>query len=105
MFDVHFTSKDVINRANKINLLFESDKKNIEVFLEEVKNGGGKVLAKYHEGNHRIQSFIYDIVHPRTGGGQVNVDCILCPILVVESTVFLNKSCTVVDRLLGQKKL
>ena len=68
MFDVHFTSKYVINRANKINLLFESDTKNIEVFLEEVKNGGGKVLAKYHEGNHRIPSFIYDIVKSRLGG-------------------------------------
>ena len=37
------------------------------------------------------------------GGGQVNVDCRFCPILVVESTVFFNKSCRFVDRICGQK--
>ena len=49
VLDVHYTSKDIINRANKIQM-FDSDKVNVEVFLEEIKKGGGKVLAKFHEG-------------------------------------------------------
>ena len=51
VFGVHYSSKDIINRVNKIDTPFDSDKKNIEVFLEQIKNGGGKVLAKYHEGS------------------------------------------------------
>ena len=35
------------------------------------------------------------------GGGQLNVDCRFRPILVVESTVLFNKSCSLVDRLFG----
>ena len=49
--DVHFSTRDVINRANKIKLACETDRQNIEVFFESIKKGGGKVLAKYHPGN------------------------------------------------------
>ena len=49
VLDVHYNSKDIINRLNKINM-FDSDKVNIEVFLEEIKTSGGKVLVKFQEG-------------------------------------------------------
>ena len=38
-------------------------------------------------------------------GGEVNVDCRFRPILVVELTVFFNKSCRFIDRLFGQKNV
>ena len=40
-----------------------------------------------------------------SGGGQVNVDCRFSPLLVVESTVFFNKSCRFVDSFFLPKKL
>ena len=48
--DVHFPTRDVINRVNKIRLAFDSDKQNIAVFFQGIKEGGGQVLAKYHPG-------------------------------------------------------
>ena len=53
VFDVHYSSKDIVNRKQKINM-FESDQVNVEVFLDEIIKGGGKVQAKYHEGNDNV---------------------------------------------------
>ena len=51
VFNVHYNAKDIGNRARKI--MFDSDKENVEVFLDEIVKGGGKVEAKYREGIDR----------------------------------------------------
>ena len=51
-FGVNYTPKDVANRIAKMgDLMNDSDKENIDQFLEEIVAGGGSVYAKYHEDN------------------------------------------------------
>ena len=38
--------------------LDKSDKKNVDVFLHEIKQGGGKVMAKYIEGSNKCRVLV-----------------------------------------------
>ena len=53
LFNVNYTSKDIVNRVRKV--VFDSDKTNVGVFLDEVVKGGGKVHAKYHTDSEKCR--------------------------------------------------